>query len=93
MRVIWTPEAIRRLTEIQRYISQRNRRAAIQQSEKIDLAAQKLTEFPQLGRPGRIDGTRERPVPGTPYLIAYRVRDRVEILSLFHGRQNWPEAF
>jgi toxin ParE1/3/4 len=50
-----------------------------------------VADLPNLGRPGRIAGTRELVVPGTPYLIAYRVReDRLEVVAVFHGRQKWP---
>ena len=55
---------------------------------RIDL----LAGQPGLGRAGRVPGTRELVVPGTPYLIPYRVRnDRLEIIANFHGRQRWPE--
>lgn len=48
----------------------------------------KLAEFPAIGRPGRVPGTRELIVP--PYILPYRVKDgRVEILDLFHSAQNW----
>lgn len=34
-------------------------------------------------------GTREVVVPGTPYVIPYRLRsDRLEIIAVFHGRQS-----
>ena len=40
---------------------------------------------------GRVAGTRELVVPGTPYVIPYRLRtDRLEIIAIFHGRQKWP---
>jgi plasmid stabilization system protein ParE len=50
-----------------------------------------LRDQPGLGRPGRIRGTRELIVPGTPYLIPYRVRrHHLEIIAVFHGRRRWP---
>jgi plasmid stabilization system protein ParE len=37
-------------------------------------------------------GTRELVVVGTPYIVAYRVSDlHVEILTIQHGAQLWPE--
>ena len=45
-----------------------------------------------MGRPGRVPGTREHMVTGTPYLLPYRVRDGVvEVLRVFHAARKWPE--
>ena len=50
-----------------------------------------LAGQPDMGRPGRIAGTRELVVSATPYVIPYRVRaGRLELLAVFHGRQKWP---
>ncbi|MBI2431854.1 MAG: type II toxin-antitoxin system RelE/ParE family toxin [Candidatus Hydrogenedentes bacterium] len=40
----------------------------------INTAANSLTEFPERGRVGRIPGTCELVVPGTPYIIPYRIK-------------------
>lgn len=51
-----------------------------------------LALHPGLGSAGRVPGTRELVVQGTPYVVPYRVRDeRLEIIAIFHGRQRWPE--
>jgi toxin ParE1/3/4 len=47
-----------------------------------------LETFPNLGRAGRIAGTRE--ITMAPYVIVYRVAQAVEILRIYHGAQNWP---
>jgi plasmid stabilization system protein ParE len=50
-----------------------------------------LQAQPAMGRPGRVLGTRELVVPDTPYVIPYRVRrERLELIAVFHGRQQWP---
>ncbi|MDQ7827232.1 MAG: type II toxin-antitoxin system RelE/ParE family toxin [Candidatus Eremiobacteraeota bacterium] len=47
-----------------------------------------------MGRPGRVPGTRELVVPGTKYIVAYRVRHRsLQILRVLHGARKWPEEF
>jgi toxin ParE1/3/4 len=39
-------------------------------------------------------GTRELVVPGTPYIIPYRVRgESLELIAIFHGRLRWPKKF
>jgi toxin ParE1/3/4 len=44
-----------------------------------------------MGRIGRVPGTRELIVGGTPWIIVYRVRaDAVEIIRVLHGAQKWP---
>jgi len=50
--------------------------------------------MPKAGKIGRVAGTREIVVPGTSYLVAYRiVEDMLHILAILHGAQNWPESF
>ncbi len=54
-------------------------------------AVELLQTQPGIGRPGRIVGTRELVVPGTPYVIPYRIRrERLELIAVFNGRQRWP---
>ena len=43
-----------------------------------------------LGRPGRVAGTRELVIPGSPYILPYRVRERrVEVLRVFRAARKW----
>jgi plasmid stabilization system protein ParE len=58
----------------------------------IRAAAARLLDHPALGRPGRVPGTRELVVSGTPYILPYRVQgETVQILHVLHGAQRWPE--
>ena len=51
--------------------------------------AEKLPEFPALGRPGRYPETRELSVSGLPYLIVYEVSsEAVTILAVFHTSRD-----
>jgi len=53
-----------------------------------------LADHPGIGRPGRVDGTRELVIPGLPYVIAYLHRgDTVTVLRVLHGAMRWPERF
>jgi len=73
------------------FIEQDDPRAAIAVDERIATQVLLLMQFPEGGRPGRIEGTRELVVRRTPYIVAYRVeRDGVRILRVLHSAQMWP---
>lgn len=45
-----------------------------------------LTANPSLGRPGRVDGTRELIVAHAPYIVAYRIHENeIQILAIIHA--------
>ena len=91
MTVVWSPLAIRHLSALRAYIARDNPDAAADVALKLLAAVERLAELPNVGRPGRLAGTRELVVPGTPYVIPYRVgSERLEIISVFHQRQQWP---
>ena len=91
MTVVWSPRAIRHLSASRAYIARDNPDAAADVALALLAAVERLAELPTLGRPGRLAGTRELVVPGTPYVIPYRVgSERLEIIAVFHQRQQWP---
>ena len=50
-----------------------------------------LDDQPGIGRPGRVRGTREFVVTGTPFILVYRIHGaQIEILRVLHGHQQWP---
>ena len=94
MKVVWLRRADRRLEAIADRIAEDNPSAAHAMTLRIRRAASSLADMPHIGRPGRVAGTRELVIVGTPYLIAYRVRETdIQILHVLHGRQQWPTAF
>jgi toxin ParE1/3/4 len=73
------------------FIEQDDPRAAIAVDERIATQVLLLMQFPEGGRPGRIEGTRELVIRRTPYIVAYRIeRDGVRILRVLHSAQMWP---
>lgn len=55
-------------------------------------SAAMLADHPNMGRPGRIAGTRELVVTRFPYILPYRVRgSTVEVLRVFHTARKWPD--
>ena len=90
MQIRWTITASKNLEQIERYISKDNPSAAIDMVLTIINAVSLLEQQPAMGRPGRIMNTKELIIPGTPYLVPYRIKNQtVEILRVFHGAMKW----
>ena len=79
---------------IRDYIATDNETAAYELIEYIFTTINTLLpENPTIGRPGRVDRTREM-VVHTSYIVAYQVvGSRIEILTVRHTSRLWPEAF
>lgn len=91
VRVEWLPEARRSRESQLAYIAERNVSAAVDMGEAISAAVARLADFAEIAPPGRVPGTRELVVPGTPYIVVYRVEPlAVLILRILHGAQRWP---
>ena len=92
MKIVWSRRAIRHLIALRDYIAADSPHNAAAVAERILKSVELLAAQPQIGRPGRIVGTRELVIPDTPYIIPYRIRgERLELIAVFHGRQKWPE--
>jgi len=91
MRVVWSRQAIRHLIRLREYIEKNSEQNAALVASRILKAVDLLESRPEIGRPGRVFGTRELVVPDTPYVIPYRARGgRLDLIAVFHGRQRWP---
>ncbi|WP_315704379.1 MULTISPECIES: type II toxin-antitoxin system RelE/ParE family toxin [unclassified Bradyrhizobium] len=94
MTPVWSPEAIADLVALRAYIAQDNptaaRRVALHIIRNIETL---LPSRPEMGRPGRVPGTRELVIPRTPYIVPYRlVDDTIQILRVFHSARQWPQS-
>ncbi|MGH7841790.1 MAG: type II toxin-antitoxin system RelE/ParE family toxin [Candidatus Binataceae bacterium] len=84
--------AIGDLIAVREYIARDNPQSAAAVSAKIRESVRILANFPAAGRVGRISGTRELVIGGTPYVVIYRVRGAAtEILRVLHAAQDWPQ--
>jgi addiction module RelE/StbE family toxin len=91
MKVVWSRRAIRHLERLREYIERESEQNAALVAGRILKAVDLLESHPEIGRPGRVLGTRELVVSDKPYVIPYRVRrDCLELIAVFHGRQKWP---
>jgi toxin ParE1/3/4 len=89
--IVWRRQAIDDLLAMQAYIGKDDPRAAARIAVRIRSAVEGLATQPRIGRPGRVQGTRELVVAGTPYIVPYRLSgDEVHILRVYHGARRWP---
>lgn len=95
MIILWSPQAIADLVSLRAYIAEDNKAVAQRVVLRIvRTIEQLLSEHPDMGRPGRVPGTRELVIPQTPYIVPYRVRDnRIQVLRVYHGARKWPDRF
>jgi toxin ParE1/3/4 len=92
VRVVWTRWATYALTDAAGYIAEDSPSAARTFMAHVKKSVSQLSKFPNSGRPGRIEGTRELIAGKHPCIIAYRARhQRVEIV--IHTARLWPESF
>lgn len=80
------------LRSIHSYLVERNPDAAVRVIDRIMIGAATLESFPLLGRPGRVEATRELIVRGLPYIVVYSLPDEyhIDIERVLHGAQLWP---
>lgn len=91
---MWLRRAEKSLESLADYIAEDNKKAAYKLVMKIRKSAHSLIENPKKGRTGRVYGTRELIIPGTNYILPYRVKNNtIQILHVLHGAQNWPGDF
>jgi len=93
LRLEWSAFALADRHGIFDYFEAENPQAAIAVDARVEHGVEQLARFPESGRPGRINGTRELVIQRTPYIAAYRVEgDSIRILRVLHGAQQWPNA-
>ena len=92
---VWSPEAIDDLVSVRAYISEDDPAAAQRIALHIIHNVEALlAENPQMGRVGRVPGTRELVIPNTPFIVPYRVQgNAIQILRVFHAARSWPDRF
>lgn len=92
MNVSFTLEAHEELRSIREWIAADNPSAADRVISRILQTAMMFGQFPLLGRAGRVEGTREFPVVGLPYVVVYAIRSEseIDVLSVLHTRRRYP---
>jgi toxin ParE1/3/4 len=93
MRVRWTTDAADDLERICDYIAESRPDSARRVAQSVVERIGTLETFPRLGRPGRVQGTREIALPPLPFIAIYEIhetQDEVWTLRILHGAQQWP---
>jgi toxin ParE1/3/4 len=85
LEVRWLKRALANLDAEAAFIALDNPAAAARVVDTLARTVELLAQHPGLGRPGRVEGTRELVVANTPYLVPYRVRNKL----VFHGLLRW----
>jgi toxin ParE1/3/4 len=94
-RVIWSRDALHTLKDAARRIARDNPQAARRVAAAIRATGNALGER-AIGRRGRVTGTYEKPVTGSPYILAYTIAparegdEAVFILDIIHTARDWP---
>lgn len=80
------------LDEAVGYIAGDRPMAAQRVGERILESAKLLGDQPEMGRPGRVEGTRELILPGLPFILMYMEKENVVfILRVIHTAMKWPD--
>ena len=95
MKPVWSAEAIDDLIALRAYIADVDNAAAQRIALRIiDTVEKLLSENADIGRPGRVPGTRELVIAKTPFIVPYRLQgETLQILRVLHGARRWPERF
>lgn len=93
MRIEWRELAIDDLLEIVAYIAEDNPVAAFEVNDEIYRQVELLVTHPNIGRRGRIKGTKELVISNLSYVLPYRVvGEAVEIIRVYHTSRQWPKS-
>jgi plasmid stabilization system protein ParE len=92
MRIFWLPEALADLERVYDFLIEKDPAAAERAVRTIESGADRLAEFPEIGRPmGDDTGRRELFVPlgAGAYVLRYRLyHDTVFVIRVWHSREE-----
>ena len=86
----WEAEARRQYRDTLTYIASHDVVAAERLGKTIEAKLALLTQFAQVGRPGRVSRTRELIVHPN-YIVIYAIRrNTIDVIRFLHARQLYP---
>jgi len=94
MEIKFLKKALKNLDDEINFIAKENPIEAKKVFLEIKNTIQLLKNNPELGRAGRVNGTRELIIQKTHYIIPYRVKNsQIEILRVFHTSRKLPKRW
>ena len=92
MRVRWTTRAADDLARIVEYIRKDNPEAVRRVAQTVFDGIAGLRTFPNRGRIGLAENTRELVFAPWPCIAVYEIlKDQVQVLRIRHAAQDWPQ--
>jgi len=94
LNVEFSAQALADLELIHSHIAEDDPGTAQRVIERLLQAVAVLGDFPLLGRPGRVEGTREFTISGLPYFAVYHIPTQTElvIIAFIHTARNYPHG-
>lgn len=94
MHIRWTQKARENLISLEEFIRKDKPKAAIAAVIKVVKTVEILSDHPHMGRMGRVPGTRELVIAGTPFIAVYQIQnDSIDVIRVLHAARTWPELF
>jgi addiction module RelE/StbE family toxin len=90
VKLLWSPQSIEDRKQIYAFIAEHDRRAADEMDELFNTQAGLLLSFPEMGKPGRVEGTRELAAHKRYILVYACTGDAVAILTVLHTSRQYP---
>jgi addiction module RelE/StbE family toxin len=91
MQLRWTAEAADDLERIADYLLTYTPTRAPDLIRAVYDAPSDLLTFPNRGRQGKQEGTRELVLSPLPYIVVYKVfGETIFVVRILHGAQKWP---
>jgi len=87
----YAKQAIQDLRQAYDYIAEDSPQSAKRVIELIEKGIDTLCTYPNLGRPGRLEGTRELVIARTQFIVVYlQHKSALWILSVLHTSKKYP---
>lgn len=91
LRTLEARGALKALSEVLDYYESQQNGVAVRFLRSYDAYLDRLRDMPQIGRYGRVFGTREIVMQDFPFVIVYRVRkEYIQIIRLIHQSMKYP---